>query len=285
MKNIVVMPNLYKDPACDLTKKIIEILRKNKAEVFLHQELTNLVPDAGIHFYGEDFPKQAELILVVGGDGSILDAAVHALRGGIPLLGINLGRLGYLSELEADEIDVLDRLFTGEFTVRRHITLSVTLVQDGVRSNPERCAVNDVVIGDAPNFGMSELLLEDGVGNHLNYRADGIIASTPLGSTAYSLAAGGPVVDGSLKAICVTPICAHSFFGRSVLFPPEYRITVTNVSGRGGDVSVSIDGGEAYRLKPGDQVEISQSRDALQMISLKNRGVLDVLCRKMQLLS
>ena len=132
---------------------------------------------------------------------------------------------------------------------------------------------------------MSEILLEDGVGNHLAYLADGMIVATPLGSTAYSLAAGGPVIDASLSALCVTPICAHSLFSRSVLFPPQYTITITNNSRREGQMRVTVDGGKSYVLSPGDCVEVKKSRRPLRMITLKKQTALGVLCRKMQLLN
>ena len=145
-----------------------------------------------------------------------------------------------------------------------------------------RCAVNDVVISQAEGEGMSELRLEDGNGNHLTYLADGIIVATPLGSTAYSLSAGGPIIDSSLDAMCVTPICAHSLFSRSIIFPPDTPLSVKNISHRGGRMRVSIDGGENYTLEPEDLVKISRSEKTLQVITLKNESAVGILCRKMK---
>ena len=225
------------------------------------------------------------MILVIGGDGSVLDAAVYAIGAAIPILGINLGRLGYLAELESGESEELARLFTEDFAVREHMTFDVSLVRSGEEMHLVRSAVNDVVLSQGEGEGLSEIRLEDGVGNHLTYVADGMIVATPLGSTAYSLAAGGPVIDSSLSAFCVTPICAHSLFSRSVLFPPEYTITLRNNSKREGTMRVTVDGGEGYILAPNDCVRISRSSKVLRMITLKNRSALGVLCRKMQLLN
>ena len=285
MKNIVIMPNSYKDPGYHVSKQIIKYLQTFGARVFLSEDLRTKIPLQNIQYYDGGFPEEAEMILVIGGDGSVLDAAVYAIGADIPLLGINLGRLGYLAELDATEIDRLSCLFSGEYTVKERMTLQVSLVREGEEMHLVRRAVNDVVIGQGDNTGMSEIRLEDGVGNHLTYLSDGIIVATPLGSTAYSLAAGGPVIDASLSAFCVTPICAHSLFSRPVLFPPEYVITMKNVSHREGSMQVTVDGRDVYTLAPEDLVKVSRSRNPLRMISLKNQSALGVLCRKMKLLN
>ncbi len=285
MRNIVVIPNLYKDRDYKYSRRVIHELQRLGARVFLTLSLKNRLNMRDIHYYEGDFPQEVEMLLVVGGDGSLLDAAVYALGANLPIIGINLGRLGYLAELEPSETDALARLINDDFTIREHITFHVSLVRGGEEMHLVRHAVNDVVISQSLGDGLSEILLEDGVGNYLNYLADGVIVATPLGSTAYSLAAGGPVIDASLAAFCVTPICAHSLFSRSVLFPPEYTLTLRNNSARDGQMKVTVDGGEAYTLAPGDCVKISRSDKVLRMITLKNRSALGVLCRKMQLLN
>ena len=285
MKNIVIVPNVYKDPGFKVTRKIASFLTSLGARLFFPVSVGVNLRKPGIHYYDGRLPGEAEMILVIGGDGSVLDAAMYAIGADIPLLGVNLGRLGYLAELEATEIDRLALLFSGEYTVRDRMTFHVSLIRDGEEMHLVRRAVNDVVIGQGAETGMSEIRLEDGVGNHLTYLADGIIVATPLGSTAYSLAAGGPVIDASLSAFCVTPICAHSLFSRPVLFPPEYVISLKNVSHREGSMKVSIDGREEYTLAPNDLVKVTRSRNPLRMISLKNQSALGILCRKMKLLN
>lgn len=285
MKHIVVMPNGHKDPGYVYSRRILHRLIQLGASPYLPAALKSMIRVRGIQYYDGELPEDAEMILVIGGDGSVLDAAVYAIGADIPMLGINLGRLGYLAELEAEEAGELERLFNGDFTVREHMTFEVSLIRAGEEMHLVRCAVNDVVLSQGEGEGLSEIRLEDGVGNHLTYVADGMIVATPLGSTAYSLAAGGPVIDASLAAFCVTPICAHSLFSRSVLFPPEYTVTLRNNSRREGLMRVTVDGGEGYTLAPGDCVRISRSTKVLRMITLKNRSALGVLCRKMQLLN
>ena len=285
MRNIVVIPNAYKDPGYIYSRRVVTRLIRFGARVFLDGALRHEFSSNGIHYYDREFPNDAEMILVIGGDGSVLDASVYALGADIPILGINLGRVGYLAELESHEADALARLVSDEYGIKEHITLAVSLVRNGEEMHLVRCAVNDVVIGQGVGAGMSEILLEDGAGNQMTYMADGLIVATPLGSTAYSLSAGGPVIDASLAAFCVTPICAHSLFSRSVLFPPEYTLTVRNDSARSGEMLVTVDGAETYTLAPGDCVKICRSDKVLRMISLKNQSVLGILRRKMQLLN
>ncbi len=285
MKNIIVSPNIYKDPDLKITRKIVSYLVSLGGRVFLPEELGVTIRKPGIHYFKGELPKEAEAIVVIGGDGSVLAAAMYAIGADLPLLGLNLGRLGYLAELEVSEYEMLSCLFTGEYTVKERMTFDVSLVRGGEEMNLVRGAINDVVVSQVPGNGMSEIRLEDGCGNHLTYLADGLIVATPLGSTAYSMAAGGPVVDSSLSAFCVTPICSHSLFSRSVLFPPEYTLTLKNGSRREGMMKVSVDGTEEYELAPGDSVNVSRSHKVLRMISPKNQSALGVLCRKMQLLN
>lgn len=282
MKNIVIMPNAYKDPGYEVTRIAMRELQKHGGRIYLAENFRGDIPLRGIHYYNGDLPKDADMILVIGGDGSVLDAAVYAIGADLPLLGINLGRLGYLAELDRDEISELARLVDDDFEIREHMTFAVSLVRGGEEMHLVRHAVNDVVISQGDGEGLSEILLDDGVGNHLSYLADGMIVATPLGSTAYSLAAGGPVVDASLEAFCVTPICAHSLFSRSILFPPDYTITLKNCSEREGHMRIAIDGGDGYTLAPGEFARVCRSGKKLRMITLKKQSALGVLCKKMQ---
>lgn len=285
MKNIVIVPNSYKDPGYGVTRLVACELMKHGGHIYIAEALRDDISLDSIYYYNGSVPEEAEMILVIGGDGSVLDAAVYAIGADLPLLGLNLGRLGYLAELSMDEISSLRRLIDDDFEIREHITFAVSLIRGSGETRLARYAVNDVVISQGESEGLSEILLDDGVGNHFSYLADGIIVATPLGSTAYSLAAGGPVVDASLEAFCVTPICAHSLFSRSILFPPDYTITLKNCSKREGTMRICVDGGESYTLAPGEFARVSRSGKKLRMITLKKQSALGVLFKKMQLLN
>ena len=285
MKNVVVSPNAHKDPEYFVTRRVISVLAKYGISAYVSEELKDLIGGENIYYYSNTFPEKAEAIVVVGGDGSVLDSAVDALAADIPLLGVNMGRLGYLTELDSHEIEDLSLLANDDFEIRECMVFDVTLVKDGEEISLVRRAVNDVVVSQGNSEGMSEIELTDGVGNRMKYIADGMIVATPLGSTAYSLAAGGPIVDSSLNAVCVTPICPHSLFNRSLLFPPEYTSTVKNVSRREGSLRMYLDGLQNYELYPGDVVKVTAASTRLKLISLKHRSVMGVLCSKMQLLN
>ena len=158
--------------------------------------------------------ENAELVAVIGGDGSVLEAARRAAARNIPVLGVNKGRLGFLCELELDELDLIDRLYSGEYTVEKHSMLNVEVM--GRPENGERRrlyiarALTDAVVSNGAVARIVDIELREGGRAVASYRADGLIAATPTGSTAYSLSAGGPVLDPRLGGICITPICAHS---------------------------------------------------------------------------
>ena len=214
MKHIVLMPNRQKDPDFALTREVIALLQREGAVLYTDQRYTELLL-LGVVGYSGSLPSDAELILVLGGDGTILHAAAVALRHNLPLLGINLGRLGYLASLEPEEISLLSALFHGGYTEKERMTLDVTVRRAGEESHFDGYALNDVVIDGGGR--LADISLYDG-DCRIDYRADGLIVATPTGSTAYSLSAGGPVIDEGMEAICVTPICPRSFFSRSLLF-------------------------------------------------------------------
>ena len=206
MQRIVLMPNLKKDVDLSVTKQVISILKKNSADLFMDVSYEKKLRSKRVTY----LPLQdvigfnPDAIIVIGGDGSILDAASYSMEVKAPVLGINLGRLGYLSSLDVNELEELNKLFTGEYKVTKHMTFDVFLQGRGKSICLNRRAVNDVVISHETPYGLSDFELSDGLGNSINYRADGLILSTPTGSTAYSLSAGGPAIDSSLDAICVT---------------------------------------------------------------------------------
>ena len=219
MKKALIIPNSAKAGAESLTASVIDKLKSLciDAEVnFSFWKEKNAEPDL-------DFSCDADVIIVIGGDGSVLDAAKYSYAHDIPILCINLGKMGYLSELEPTTLDTLDAFVTGEYFVNEKMMLEVSYSGDG---NVKKYAVNDVVISHETFLGIANINLEDAVGNSINYRADGLIVATPQGSTAYSLSAGGPVLAHDVESIIVTPVCAHSFFNRSVLFNSAEKIKV-----------------------------------------------------------
>ena len=277
MKRVLLLPNPYKDPGLAVSGRIAEILSSHGTEVYATEELGGAVRPLSA-LCGE-----LELIIAVGGDGTVLSAAQDAVRYGLPLLGVNMGRLGFLAELESSALERLNRLYTGEYTVISRMMLEVT-VEIGDRRELMRCTpLNDAVFSHERGDGLCELALLDGDGNRIDYHADGLILATPSGSTAYSLSAGGPIIDDTVELICVTPVCPHSFFNRSVVFGRDTRLTVENCSLHGKPAILSLDGGDEIRIPVGGRVHISRSRHPLRMLTFDRHATIASLNRRMQM--
>lgn len=280
MKNIVLIPNEQKDVGYAVTKEVIGILRSFGARIYIDEALP-LVSDGVTLYSAASFPKDAELLLVIGGDGTMLHAAALALQYDVPLLGINMGRLGYLTTVERSELALLSRLQDDTYTVEERMTLSLAILdKDGHREELSFFALNEIV---ASGMGhLADIRLFEG-GESLDYRADGLILATPTGSTAYSLSAGGPVMEDSMNAVCVTPICPRSFFSRSLLFSADAVLRLESLGARRDGLRVTVDGRESFVLKNTDALEIKQADKKVRILSLQPKNLLRVLCTKMKM--
>lgn len=276
MKNIVLIPNITKDKGLSVTERVATYLSSKGAKVFIDEKYQT---DFGVATRYSGFPGAAELIIVIGGDGSVIDASVVSVELEIPVLGINLGHLGYLAEVEPYEIDILSRLFTGEYKIEEKMLLSVNVISEGKMIESDRFAVNDVIISHDTFLGISEFSLTKAEGESIKYRADGIILATPVGSTAYSLSAGGPIIGHSVDAISVTPICPHSFFNRSIVFNADEVLELKN-NGL-SSLNVSIDGRFFSKLKFNDECIVRSSKKRLKMLTFSENNMFSTLFGKM----
>ena len=280
MKNIVVIPNLKKDTTLAVTKALINKLTQCGAAVYIEEKFINDVNLYAIAY--KNFPNEAELIIVVGGDGSVLDASVVAIEHDIPMLGVNLGKVGYLSELEPDNLDILTRIINGNYKLEEKMLLSVTHIVCGKSTKSERLAVNDVIISHDTFLGIADFLLENSVGDSVKYRADGMILSTPAGSTAYNLSAGGPIVSHDIDSITATPICPHSFFNRSIIFKSGESIKLKNTSDT--VLNISVDGRYFTNLSNGEECIVKMDNKKLKMLTFSENNMFSTLFKKMRIL-
>lgn len=221
--------------------------------------------------------ETSELIVVIGGDGSVLEAARRSVTRGVPVLGINKGRLGFLCELEADEMPLLERLYNGEYTIEKHSMLNTEVLARPDENGERRRlyiarALNDAVVSNGSVARMVDIELRESGRLIAAYRADGLIAATPTGSTAYSLSAGGPVMDPRLGGICVTPICAHSMGARSIVFPDSARLEMVNVCQRESALFLTVDGRVNIKLARGEAVRVTRSDRTVGIVRLKDDG-------------
>ena len=220
----------------------------------------------------EEIYEKSELVVVLGGDGFILDASRRAAPAGIPILGINLGRVGYMSELELDELDLLSKYFSGEYRIDERAMLEISVHSPANNVKFSATALNDVVIANGSTARIIDLELLDDGEVVSEYRADGLIVATPTGSTAYSLSAGGPIVDPKLSCFCVTPICPHSFDARPLVFPDTAKLEIKNICCREKILHLTVDGKATFDMFYGDVAKIQRSKLTTKLVRIKSGG-------------
>lgn len=276
---IELHPNLKKDPELILTRRVIEHLMRHSVSLWLPETLP-------MRFVGVKIGPcpSPDLILVLGGDGSIMRAARRAAVLRVPILGINLGRVGYLAELDPDALDGIDDVIAGKYHVEKRGMLETVPVRGGQPMGEPRVALNDVVL----SHGRLSHLLETEVicdGNSLgHYRSDGFVVSTPTGSTAYSLSAGGPVLAPNLHGFCLTPICPHSLVARPIIVPEDSLIEIRYLCPLDATAHLTVDGVEAAVLLPSDGVLVRRSpltADFVRLDSRREKSFYDILREKM----
>ncbi len=281
MKKIVISPNKSKDPLYKHTEMVLSELSKYGAELCMSKQHEGKQASVKVSYLdGEELYADADLLIVLGGDGSILEAARQAAIYSIPILGVNLGRVGYMAALEIEELELLGGLFDGSYTIDERMMLDACVVRGNGEREKILPALNEVVLtrGTLSRMIDIELFCADELAG--KYRVDGLIFSTPTGSTAYNMSAGGPVVDPALDAVTVTPVCPHSPNSRPMVFGGASRFTAKYTGDTDGKWYVTADGRDNLELGYGDTVEIAKSAFITKLLNLKSNGFYDVLRRK-----
>lgn len=266
-----------------MTKQICDYLQNHGATYTVQYE--EVAPAGHLPEREDDrIPEDVECILVLGGDGTLLRAANQVMEREIPLLGINLGNLGFLVEVDPEEIEqALERLMSGAYEMDSRIMLYGKITRDG-RKLAETRALNDIVM---TRNGSLQIIHYDISVNQkfLNrFSADGMILATPTGSTGYNMSAGGPIIEPSARLLALTPICPHTLNTRSIVLSPDDKVTLEIINDREGalqEAEVSFDGSYRYPLVVGDKLEVRVSRKVTHMIRLKEQNFLEVLHKKM----
>ena len=271
-KKIYVMSNPARDTGMKVAGRVMSELEKYGCEASLFRRIPD-IPE------GDAKP---ELIIVIGGDGTIMRAARQAAPHNIPILGVNCGHLGYLAELEHDEPELISRYFDGDYTVEKRMMLKVSC------SGSTHFALNDAVISHGVLSRMAEIELWCGKEHVSRYYADGLIAATPTGSTAYSLSAGGPVVDPRLDCFIVTPICPHSLGAKPLIFAPDSVLRAVNAyqpraedEPAYGGLYLTVDGIDNISLPHGESVTVTKAEISTSFIRMNRRGFYTVLNGKL----
>jgi NAD+ kinase len=283
IRTIGVIAKPRSDRATTLVPELVEWLRRRSFEVVLDEEGARYAQTTG--HSRDEVAKAAQLLIVLGGDGTLLSAARAAIAQAppgqaIPLFAANLGGLGFLTAIKVDDIFVqLEQVFRGEFIRARRRMLHCEVWRDG-RKIVEHQALNDVVLTKADIARMIDLEIHVDRNFVCVYKADGLIISTPTGSTAYSLSAGGPIMTPNVEAFAITPICPHMLTNRPVIVPDESEI---HVSVRGSDATqLTIDGQVGESLAPGDRVVCRHSEYSIHLLQPPATSFFDVLREKLK---
>ncbi len=274
MKKFFLITNEAKDPVGAITNKITAIIERHGGEAVCVKNERQAFADKGT--------DGVVCALVLGGDGTLLRAAGNMMDSDIPLLGINLGTLGYLAEVEsACAEEAVEKLFRDEY-VREERMMLTGRVQTG--EGKERYALNDIVISRCGSLQILNVRIYVNDRFLNNYCADGVIVATPTGSTGYNLSAGGPIVEPSARLLLLTPICPHTLNTRSIVFSPEDEITVEIPEGKDGNeqvVEANFDGSNTITLRTGDRILIRRSDRTTGIVRLNTESFLTVLHKKM----
>lgn len=279
MKHFLIYTNYHKDPEGETTGRLIEYLNQKG------QKYTCVTGADGSVMPAEQIPEDAFCMLVLGGDGTMLRAARDTKHVDIPLIGINLGTLGYMTEIETANMEAaLDKLIEGKFQmVSRMMLDGVVFDKEGVKTR-ER-ALNDIVISRRGSLQINKIRIYVNGQFLKDYDADGMIVTTPTGSTGYNLSAGGPIVDPKAELIMLTPICPHTLNARSIIFSSDDVVEIEVLSGREGqsqELEASFDGANPVPMETGDRIRIVKSEKTTEIIHINQVNFLEVLHQKMR---
>ena len=283
MKKVILTPNPYRDKNFQTVRNAVRILEECGIEAklclpFEVDKTFELPRDLTFHKLEKEL-QQADLVICFGGDGTILHMAKAATKHGIPILGVNIGTMGFMAELESNEMELLRHLADGNYRIDRRMMLDVTVRRDREVLYRDIC-LNDVVITKGAVARIVHLSVRcDGI-QAMECGGDGIIIATPTGSTAYNLSAGGPIVEPEARSIMVTPICAHDMGSRCIVTSDKRAISVALVRNIRRNAFLSVDGGKAVRLNMGDITTVRKSNMETKLLRLKERSFFDVINTK-----
>ena len=285
MKNVILAPNPYRDKNFNTVRAAMQILKDAGANPrlclpFEVDRSYDLPRDLRFCRLDRELPN-AEMVICFGGDGTILHMAKAATRRGLPILGVNIGTMGFMAELEVTELDRLTDVAQGKYTLDSRMMLDVTVQRERDIVFHDIC-LNDVVVTKGAVARIVHLNVKcDGV-MAMEFGGDGVIISTPTGSTAYNFSSGGPIVEPDADNIIITPICPPGVGCRSIVASDKRTVTVQTVQNARRNAYLSVDGGRAIRLNMGDVATVKKSNLQTKLVRLKQRSFYDVITAKFQ---
>ena len=272
---VAVLPNLDKRGSAATVERIGSFFRSEGIRAILPEHIHF---DKYEHLPEDELYRVADIIVTIGGDGTIMRYAKRAASDGKPVVGINAGRVGYLANIEQNEYKLLGKLKTGEYIVEKRMMLNIRTVENG-RTTGTYQALNDAVL----TSGYISRIIDVSAsvdGESISYRADGLIVSTPTGSTAYSMSAGGPIIDPLTENFCITPICSHSLSAKPIIMSAERVVKLKAFSKKRCDIYLTVDGRRSAQIKPYTDIFVTRSEQYVQLIRLNSRSFYKTLSLK-----
>ncbi len=281
--NIAVVVNLSKSSAIKCSENIVQLFLDNNANVLMHSDCKQHFMSFKIEYFdtNQDLLSNCDFAVTVGGDGTIIHTAKFAAIANKALIGVNVGRLGFAANVEPEDVHKLVNLLKGDYGIQKRMLLDVSIEDDNGKIK-NFLAINDAIIARGELSRIIDLEVFHNDNKMSDYRADGLLFSTPTGSTAYSLSAGGPIIEPEMHCILMTPVCPHSLFSRSVLFDNKTVITVKAKSPDNSKVVLTIDGQESVELKQNQKVIIKQSSLYLNLLTINEQNFYTRLNEKLK---
>ena len=283
LKKVILCPNPYRDAQLRVAREAKRVLDEAGCPNVVCLPFRNQEKVEGFGLAIEPLQQElrgADLIVAFGGDGTILHLSKTAAHRDVPVLGVNLGSLGFMAELESKDLARLRDLCNGKYDVESRMMLDVNVLRDG-RVIYSNLALNEALIARGNVSRVIRLKISTEQGKLVDIAGDGVIVASPTGSTAYSLSAGGPVVEPTARNFIVSPICAHSVHANAYVLSSERVITVQTEKNSYKPVLLSVDGGRAFSLRSGDCVEVRRSKFDTKLVRLTKRSFCEILQKKM----
>lgn len=281
MTNVGIYVNMTKDKNLEITKSIVVWLEENNCKVILAKTTAHQLGRVELGHSLEEMFKKSSFVIVLGGDGTLLGVARQILWNETPIVGINMGHLGYITEVELDDMyNSLTKILEGKYKVEERMMLEADIIKDEKKVKTFYC-LNDIGItrGTLSRMVKLKTFIDDSYID--TYFGDGLLVSTPTGSTAYSLSTGGPIVSPGVRVILLTPICSHSLTSRALVVSEEDKIMI-EIDDNHREVFLTVDGQQGYKLKNGDKVIIKKAPFAAKLVKVTDRNFYDVLRTKLR---
>jgi len=280
MKTIGIAAKITSQPAIEYASRVAADLRKRGYEICLDFGTADKLNDRGPCVSKSDLGKRADLLITFGGDGTLLSVARYAPKG-VPVLGVNMGTLGFLTEVRVEEFPaVLEQVLSGKYEAEERVTFDV-IVEGQQREKRIYRVLNDATINKSALARIVEMRVSVSGQFVSTFRADGLIVSTPTGSTAYNLSAGGPIVYPTMGAVVITPICPHMLSNRPIVLPDTLDIEIGIVT-KNQEIFLTLDGQEGLPIGERDRVCVRKSNQPVLLVQSPNKNYFDVLRNKLK---